>query len=118
MDKTLEFDYMYKDEVCTHVFVNFTKQEIKVQQYGDTPIKSVFWKMPQTMENLFVFFEYRCFERTRCNKKQILEEMGLSEYEPLAICKITHGYLTSDCFWIRFAGENLCYEDIKQGGEK
>lgn len=59
------------------------------------------------------FLKSRCFEETRPDKREILEMLGLSEYNPLEITKKTHGRLYHyDTMWIRWEGETLTWEDV------
>lgn len=59
------------------------------------------------------FLAWRCFPETRWNKKELLRLGGLSFYDPYQIVQKTHGVMVDDCYWIRFDGENLTWEDVK-----
>lgn len=40
--------------------------------------------------------------------------MGLTEYNPVAIARVTHGILTDDYTWIRFKEDgSLTWNDVK-----
>lgn len=40
--------------------------------------------------------------------------MGLTEYNPVAIARITHGILTDDYTWIRFKeNDNLTWNNVR-----
>lgn len=43
----------------------------------------------------------------------MLEVMGLKEYNPLDISKKTNGKCWEDEMWIRFKGEDLDWETVK-----
>lgn len=38
--------------------------------------------------------------------------MGLQQYNPYDIVRITHGKMVNDPCWIRFDGETLSYEEL------
>lgn len=67
----------------------------------------------QTATTLTRFLEDRPLPRTRQNIDYCLKLMGLKEYDKVAIIKATHGLCTDDCYWIRFEGETITYDDIK-----
>lgn len=115
MDRILKFDYMWKDTLCTSVEVNWTKQTVVAVDYVDDCVKQVFGKRPHTIEVLLKFFEERCFSRERPDKDILLEIIGLKEYNPLDICKKTHGLVLNEFSWIRFEGENYVWEEMKTG---
>lgn len=45
-------------------------------------------------------------------KKQILQNLGLEEYNPYDIVRVTHGFFYEDMIWLQFNGENLKLEDV------
>lgn len=45
--------------------------------------------------------------------RELLRLGGLSFYDPYQIVQKTHGVMVDDCYWIRFDGENLTWEDVK-----
>lgn len=113
MDKKLVFDYMNKNVVCSHVEVNLRTREVYCEDFTNVVHHLVFAKRPHTVENLNFFFETRCFPRGREDEKDILEFLGLRQYNPLDIVRKTHGVMYKDYNWIRFEGENIQWEDVK-----
>ena len=59
------------------------------------------------------FLESRCPERNRDNIKELLDNWGLVEFDPLGIVRKTHGLMFDDWTWIRFEGEEITYDEIK-----
>jgi hypothetical protein len=112
-DRILEFDIMARNELCGSVYVNFGTGELRVAQYTDDPVDRPFTMEPVTIPDIMDFFEYRCFPRTRVNCDQLLEDLGLVYYSPLAIVRKTHGIQFDDFTWVRFKGETIRYDDIK-----
>ncbi|WP_370759436.1 hypothetical protein [Agathobaculum sp.] len=60
------------------------------------------------------FIADRCFPRTRQNADKLLAAIGLSLYQPKLICRKTHGVVTHDHFWLKYADDppELCYADL------
>jgi hypothetical protein len=48
------------------------------------------------------FLRDRCFPQTRGNCKELLQEMELTDYDPLQIVEKTKGRLADDEMWLRF----------------
>lgn len=111
--KTLEFEILDEDDIIARVYVNFDTREVDVEQYDDFILRRPFWKEPVTVEDVINFFKRRCFPRTRHNCEQLLRDLGLSYYDPIAIVQKTHGLMFDDYIWVRFKGENISYDDIK-----
>ena len=47
------------------------------------------------------FLRDRCFPQTRGNCKELLQEMDLTDYDPLKIVEKTRGRLADDEMWLR-----------------
>ena len=56
--------------------------------------------------------ELRCWERDRADINELLENIGLQEYNPQEIVRKTHGVSFNDYIWIRFPGEKLTSKDV------
>lgn len=105
------FDYMNKNEICSHVEVNLKTMEIKCTDYTDFLPNTVFGLCPHTIEYLNIFFEDRCFPRHRADVDILLDIIGLKEYNPYDIVKISQGKMISDCCWIKFDWDNSVWDD-------
>lgn len=104
----MKFDYLYMDDVCSTVTVEGDK--ITVVNYTDDILLTAFGNNKNvTLDDLDEFFEYRCFPRSRA--KQVLKNENIP-YVPYLIIQRTHGTMFDDCFWIRFEGEDLCWDDV------
>lgn len=112
-ENILEFDFLYMDMLCTSVKANFTTGVVERVDYVNEPILTVFGKLEPNIDNLLLFFQERVFPSTRPDTYDMLEFMGLKEYNPLDICKKTHGKCWEDEMWIRFKGEDLDWETVK-----
>lgn len=109
----LEFEFLYRDMICSSVVVNFTTGVVECMDFVEEPILTVFGRQEHSIENLLDFFEERVFPEERDDTKGMLEFMGLKEYNPLDICRKTHGKCWEDEMWIRFKGEDLEWNTVK-----
>jgi putative transcriptional regulator len=57
------------------------------------------------------FLEERCFPRTRQNLKFYLKQLGLTEYDPFAICRVTNGRMHGDSMWMEIT-EGISKEKV------
>lgn len=97
--------YMYCDKIMADIWFSYARNYIKVQTYSEDFLHSPFGRKEDnmmTLTDLDVMLEGRCFERVRGDCEQILKEMGIPCYDPLAIVHQTHGYLANSYEWIRF----------------
>ncbi len=90
MGKVLGFAFMYYDTVCEHVEVDLETMEVRSKVYTDEIMLQVFGKRSKTIENVHHFFRSRCFEETNYGLKDLLELLGLQQYNPYDIVRITH----------------------------
>jgi len=111
----LRFQYMERDQVTADVQVDYeTKTVIYTPHTKDIYALPFGTRMNPTIADVSRFFQSRCFPKERRNCKQLLEDLGLEEYNPLEIVKKTHGRQLEDYCWIKFEGEKLDYNrDIK-----
>lgn len=102
MKRVLEFKWMDKDRVMSHVWVDKDGKDFIVESidYDDRPIFNFFGKRPKTIESIHNKLRQRCFEETRPDRDELLALMGLTQYSPLDICLKTDGRMISDPFWI------------------
>lgn len=104
------FEVFWRDEITARVSVKGSK--VHVSRYCEHPVKQLFAKENMTRYQLNKILEMRCFEKERGDIRQILEHLGLKEYNPQEIVKRTHGVSYNDYIWFRFPGENLTAKDV------
>lgn len=109
----LEFDYMNKDVIGAHVRANSETGIVEAEEFTNIQHHQFFAKRPHTIEYMNEVFESRCFPRTQDGAELIVEALGLHQYNPLDIVRLTHGRLYKDYNWIRFKGENLSWADVE-----
>ena len=60
------------------------------------------------------YLEKRCFPRTRIGVEELLKDYGLKFYDPLQICRKSHGRSMTNYMWLKFTDEpDLTFEQIR-----
>ncbi len=99
---SMRMEFMYQDEVCTVILVNFADRWIRVQNRTSDIIHRAFGiKARPSWEDFEYFLEDRCFPRTRDHLDLVLDDLGLDFYDPMAIIEVTEGCMAEDDQWIR-----------------
>ena len=104
------FEVYWKDEITARVYVK--KKYVIISKFTENPGKQLFAERKMTRYQLGKIFEMRCFEKGRPDIADILNHLGLSEYNPYEIVKKTHGVSYNDYIWFRFPGEHLTSRDV------
>ncbi len=101
-DYLMRLEYMCNDELCSSILVNFEKKEIAVVNHTNDIIHQAFGvKAKPDWKDFEYFLESRCFPRGRDYMKEILRDLGLDFYDPLAIIEKTKGRMAEDKQWLR-----------------
>ena len=104
------FEVYWKDEITARVYVK--EYDVTVSRFTDHPLKQIFAQKKMTRYQLNRILELRCWERDRADINELLENIGLQEYNPQEIVRKTHGVSFNDYIWIRFPGEKLTSKDV------
>ncbi len=104
------FEVFWRDEITARVSVKGSR--VHVSRYSNHPLKQLFAKEDMTRYQLNRILEMRCFEKGRGDIRQILNRFGLTEYNPQALVRKTHGVSYNDYIWFRFPGEKLTAKDV------
>ena len=109
-----DFLWMWEDEVISNVHIE--SSEVMVERYNLNPFKQIFYsdRIPR-----FMFGEIlrsRCWDEKRPDIKELLNLIGLEEYNPYSICLKTHGKMAQDKTWFKFEGETLNYSALLRSG--
>lgn len=104
------FEVYWKDEITARVYVK--KKKVVVSRYTENPGKQLFASKEMTRFQLGKILEMRCWEKGRPDINEILNHLGLSEYNPYEIVRKTHGVSYNDFIWFRFPGEKLTSKDV------
>lgn len=108
-----EFYTYWRNELTSRVVLSSDRRHVIYERYSDVPLQSPFGFDNPTMEQMYRFIESRCMPRQRTQLQEYLDDLGLTEYNPLEIVKITHGVMWEDFLWLKFPGETLTWEDVK-----
>ena len=101
-DYLLRMEYMCEEELCSSILVNFEKKEIVVVNHTNDILHRAFGvKAKPDWEDFEYFLESRCFPRGRDYMKDILRDLDLDFYDPLAIIEKTKGRMAEDKQWLR-----------------
>ena len=85
------------DTLRTKICVDRTTRRLAIQNEISDPLSTAFGvNQSPTWEDLQVFLESRCVPRERDGLQYYLEELGLDEYDPLAIIRKTQGRMAED----------------------
>ena len=105
----MKFNYMNEnDEIITSVYVNPITKKVKIKNYTDDIVDLAFGVNEKpNYQDVLDFFESRCVPRDRKSINDILELLGLKEYDPYLICKFNHGRTAQDENWIDFLEDKL-----------
>lgn len=101
-DFTMRMDYMYKQNVCTAIYIDYKNKKIKIINRTDDILKKPFGILSEpTWEDFEYFLSERCMPSTRATKKEILKSIGLDFYDPVQIIEKAQGRTPDDDFYIK-----------------
>lgn len=95
-------DCIIKDNCLTHF-----------RRYTNISFKQPFLQKTVNLQDINYFLKDRCIPADKINMQEILESLGLKDYDVIDILKKTHGLDYDDFIWIKFSDENIKYNDIR-----
>ena len=99
---TMRLTYMFRQHPCTVIDVDFLEQKISIQNKTADPVHRAFGMIEDPTWNDFEgFLKDRCFPETRGNRKELLRQLGLTDYDPLQIVEKTQGRMADDELWLK-----------------
>ena len=102
-DYVMRLDFMFRQKVCTEIYVDFANKQIKIINRTDDIMKRAFGVNENpTWEDFESFLEERCFPNSRASKKTILQRIGVESYDPLQILELNKGRTAEDNQYINF----------------
>ena len=108
--KDIDFSLYFKKDLLAHVIVE--NNIVTVENFTKNKIFNPFLIDNVTTKTVIHFFNNRCFEPTRPDKKELLNRLGLDTYDSIEICKKTHGIMAEDYCWVKFKGEDIDYDKL------
>lgn len=113
MEQNLVFEVMKKDQPIAKIELHKNTGEVTKTLFSDYFLDISQVDSIVDVSGLNDWFESRCFLRSRADKDILLEGLGLKEYNPFHIVKISRGAMFEDHYWIRFEGEeHLVWDDV------
>lgn len=85
----------------------------KLAEECDFVVPPILYEGKATFMDFLNFLESRCVPRTRYDLADVLKRYGLREYDPLAMCRRSHGRSMSDFMWVKFNDENITWDQIR-----
>lgn len=111
--QNLEFDIMDKDKKVQHcVFDTETSIAVVTNYDNILPFEGLVPEGKYSVEDFDNILEVRCWDKSRSDTKEILEDLGLDIYNPYEIVKKTHAVDFDDWNWFLFTDESLKWEDV------
>lgn len=102
-DYVMRLDFMFRQKVCTEIYVDFANKRIKIINRTNDIMKRAFGVNENpTWEDFESFLEERCFPNSRALKKTILQRIGVDSYDPLQILELNRGRTAEDNQYINF----------------
>lgn len=102
-DWALRLDFMFKQRVCTEIYVDFIGKKVKIINRTDDIMKRAFGVNENpTWQEFEEFLEERCLPRSRAMLNIILNKIGLDNYDPLQIVQLNKGRCADDNQYINF----------------
>lgn len=107
------FETFWRDEKTSDVDVKSDKVYIK--RFTTHPAKQIFCADEMSRFELGdIVLKSRCFDKNRPDCNELLEHMGLEDYDVYKICRKTHGIMVQDFIWFRYEGEDIQWSDIEK----
>lgn len=102
-DWAMRLDFMFRQKVCTEIYVDFIGKRIRIINRTDDIMKCAFGKNEKpTWQDFEEFLEDRCMPRSRAYSKTILRRIGLDNYDALQLIELTKGRTAEDNQYINF----------------
>ncbi len=107
----------WKDELTA--VVNIKNNDVIIKKFTDNLMKQFFLAFEKIdIAKLSELLETRCWERGRANINELLNKIGLDEYDPIEIVKRTFGVSYNDSIWFKFGDNNITWKKLCPKGEK
>lgn len=118
LEAYMVLNYYNRDELCSSIFADEQNRTVEVINYTDDLNKRAFGiNRNPSWADFENFLESRCFPRDRQALKLELKQLGLTEYNPLEICKVTSGKNYKDEQWLEIEDEReVEYDDSCERG--
>lgn len=104
-NKLIKLNFYNNDTLCSKVLADYNEKTVKIKNYINDKIHTAFGVNEHpSWDDYLLFLEDRCIPRKRAGLREYLDALGVDEYEPLEIIKITKGRMAEDNQWIEVCG--------------
>lgn len=94
--------YYNDNTLCSVIVADYSEENIVVENYSPDAVNLPFGKnTAPTWPDYEAFLAERCISRDRFGLREYLESIGLYEYDPIEIIKITEGRMAEDKFHLQ-----------------
>lgn len=102
-DYVMRIDFMYKQKVCTEIYVDYMHKKIKIVNRTNDIMKRAFGinEFP-SFEDYEDFLADRCLPKARAMRRTILSRIGIDSYDPIQIVEKTNGRTAEDNQYLKF----------------
>lgn len=102
-DYVMRIDFMYKQKICTEIYVDYTHKRIKIVNRTNDIMKRAFGvNETPTWKDFEEFLADRCLPKARAMRKTILSRIGIDSYDPIQIVEKTNGRTAEDNQYLKF----------------
>lgn len=107
------FTVMHMDTPVANVSVSDDHKLVTIDKLVPDSVIQPFGGNDLSLNRVYRFLKSRCYEDGRIDLPEILAKAGLTSNDPWKWNQITHGVTWEDFLWVKFAGEQLCWEDVR-----
>lgn len=101
---TIRMAYMFKNQICTIIDINYFEKKIKIQNRTDDIFHRAFGVNENpSWKDFEVFLESRCYSKSRADIGRILNELGMKTYDTYVMVEKTEGRCHGDDMWINIS---------------
>lgn len=99
--KILRLAYYDGEHLCSVIRADYTSETVHAENFCENPVKTAFGhNRKPAWEQYHEFLASRCIPAERSGLREYLEAIGVEEYDPLAIIRITKGKMAEDEQWL------------------
>ena len=108
-----DFTVLNKNTPVASVYVSEDHKQVIIEKLVPDGIIQPFNGNKLDLERVYNFLKDRCYEDTFAGLDEVLEMQNMKSNNPWEWNRKTHGVTWEDFFWIKFDGEELCWEDVR-----
>lgn len=107
------FTVLHKNDPVANVYISDDHKQVKIEKLVPDSVIQPFGGNNLSLDRVYTFLKSRCYEDDREDLDEILRQANMTSNNPWEWNKVTHGVMWDDQLWIKFEGEDLCWEDVR-----